>query len=301
MLPDRYKEGIERVSNIVSFVFPFDWNSKQRYLDWLSDNVDEKFKRWFSINEKEYMDEAQVVWTFIHLQMEKHILWEPLDKNDVMFELHNKEIKHWLEYIDWLEKDGREFLTEVYVRDEQDRFQWAMDFKAVHHKKKKVKLFDWKTWGIAKKRWGLPNVYRKPYSKIKKLQLQLSLYAETDRQKWYEIEWLYWIWLHHSWAYEYEIDAISSEEINDILKKFENRNALFINNKYVDMKDLWEWKIKISTHVPTGVQFEYVAFETEVDLSQASETISKFAELRNFSIKEYVNARNKLNEEINGV
>ena len=60
-IPNNYKEGIERVSNIISFVYPFDGEVRQRYLDWLSDNVPESRKRGFAIEDEEYLKEAQEV------------------------------------------------------------------------------------------------------------------------------------------------------------------------------------------------------------------------------------------------
>lgn len=280
-LPDNYKEWIERVSNVVEFVYPFEWEAKQRYLDWLFDNVPENRKRGFSINEDEYLEEAQKVWTFIHLQMEHYLLWEPLDVDDILYELHIDEINHWIKYIDSLDKDWRTFETEVYVCDEKNRFQWAMDVRAVHYEKKLIKLFDWKTWWIAKKRYGLPNNYAKPYSKLKKLTLQLSLYAETDRQKWYTIEWIYWVWLHESWAYEYSLTPMTTEELDEILLAFKRSKWETIPYKLNIKNNMENNKVSVELYTPTWEQYEMLRFISEVNFDEVENTIENFIEMKN--------------------
>ena len=85
-----YDMTIPRVSNIVSFVYPFEWNSKQRYLDWLK-------KIW--ISEEEYLWWANELWTFIHNQMENFILWKEIEKTSPLYKEVKNEIKHWIKYL----------------------------------------------------------------------------------------------------------------------------------------------------------------------------------------------------------
>ena len=225
MLPDWYKKWIPRVSEIVSFVFPFSGEGKQRYLDWLADNVPPKRKRGYAIDEDEYLEEAQTVGTYVHLLMENHILWKNLIIGNPLYEKHKEVISHWLEYIDQLKKkytkkDWWKILTEPVVRDQDNRWQWSVDVVLINEGARKVIIKDWKTFWIAKARYGLPNTYRKPYDKLKKGALQFSLYAETYRQKGYSIESIDLIYLHETGAYEYSLDLYPSEKLNTILERY---------------------------------------------------------------------------------
>ena len=69
-LPEGYLEWVERVSNIVSFAFPFKGtNAEDKYEEWLGDYGMFNGRRWYAIDRKEYEKEACDVWTFIHLQL----------------------------------------------------------------------------------------------------------------------------------------------------------------------------------------------------------------------------------------
>lgn len=207
-LPDWYKEWVERVSNIVSFVYPFSWEDKQRYLKWLNIN-------W--IEEKTYMEEACTIGTFVHDAMERRILKKKQKKKDEAYALHKDEIEYWLSYLKALKW---ELIPEVIILDKKERYQGTTDLVRVDEETKTVWLYDWKTWWIAKKRFNLPNKYRKPYSKLKKVALQLSLYAEYYREKGYEIGGIYVVWLHETGCYPFELDLYSSESLNEILTNF---------------------------------------------------------------------------------
>jgi len=289
-------DGITRVSKIVEFVYPFEWEGKQRYLDWLADNVPEKRKRGFSIEEDEYMKEAQDVGTFVHLQMENKINWDNQDVDNELYTLHENEIKHWLDYLDTLKEEWWEFLTEIYVKDNDDRYQGSIDVVLVHHKKKLIKLFDWKTWGIAKKRYNLPNKYTKPYSKLKKLSLQLSLYAYTYIQKWYTIEWIYGVWLHDTWAYEYKVPLIPTKDLDDILLRF------LIKDNIADIPDLIIniENMIIEIQSPTGLQYEYVNIkvDTTEDKRPIKEIVKEIADVRVTQTLALIKAKNDINKAI---
>lgn len=205
-LPKGYIPWIDRVSNIVSFNFPFEWNSKEQYLKWLEKN---------NIPEEEYLEEAQIVWTFVHLQLEKYLLLEPLDLTDRLFNLHKKEIEWWLEFLRDLFIKPWKLLSEVVVLDEKQRFQGSIDLIRIDEKTKTVWLYDWKTWGIAKKKWWLNNSPTKNVDKLKKVALQLSLYAEVYRQKGYKIWWIAVLWLHNDWLIEYSLFAKDNLKVKD--------------------------------------------------------------------------------------
>ena len=225
-LPEWYKKWIERVSNVVSFAFPFEWTEwERRYLSWLKSK---------GIEVGDYMEEACSVWTFIHLQMEKEIHWEEQDLADNLYTVHNKEIVWGLKYIADMKAlyPNVRWDTEVVVCDEQERYQWSLDLIRVNEKTKTVWIYDWKTWGIAKKKWWLPNSPKKNSDKLKKVALQLSLYAETYRQKGYTIWWIYVVHLHEEWAFEWSLNAKhhrqkeikikiwTTEELNVLLEGF---------------------------------------------------------------------------------
>lgn len=247
-LPKWYKEWIDRVSNIVSFVFPFKWTpAEQRYLDWLADNVSPKLKRGYAIPVEEYMEEACSVGTFVHLQLEKHSLWKRVQRSHKLFKKHQTEIESWMAHIDKLNKDfplENSWFPETVVCDNKNRYQWTIDLVRIDEDNKTVYLYDWKTYWIAKKKWKLPNKYKSQTEKYKKLALQLSLYAETFRQKWYKIGWIYWLFLHETWCYETELKLYSTEDIDKILLDY-RASKIIKNNPNINMSFNLPFKVEI--------------------------------------------------------
>lgn len=222
-LPEWYIDWITRVSSIVSYVYPFKGTDAEiRYLDWLADNVNPKWKRGFAINPQEYMDEACNVWTYVHLQMENYIEWKKPDKRTKNYKLHKNEIDWWIKYIDKLKELYPKAIwkPEQIVRDEFDRYQWTIDLIRIDEGNKTVYLYDWKTFWIAKKKWWLPNKYKKPSQKLVKLSLQLSLYANIYIQKWYKIWGIYGVYLHESGCYEYKLNQWTTDDINIVLARY---------------------------------------------------------------------------------
>lgn len=216
-LPEWYIEWISRVSDVVSFVFPFEGEAKQRYLDWLK-------KVW--VCENLYLTTAQDTGTYIHQIMEDYINNEPLNRNKDDNDIVKKTIDEGLKYIDWIKKKytkakGWKLVAEPVLRDEANRFQGSSDLVLIHEKKKKVIVIDWKSFWIAKSFFNLPNNYKKPYGKIKKGRLQFSLYWETFKQKGYEVEDLVLVYLHEDSAYPYSLEQYTTEELEIILSAFE--------------------------------------------------------------------------------
>lgn len=236
-LPKGYKQGVPRVSNIVSFKFPFEWTDwERRYLSWLK-------KVW--VDENLYLQKAQTIWTYIHKCMEDYVNGEVVilaEYNEVV----SKTIQLGFKYIDELRSEfwkEYNFVAEPVLMDKEERYQGSSDLVLVHKTKKKVIIIDWKSFGISKSfflvkgtKKPLPNKYKKPYDKIKKGRLQFSLYWETYKQKWYEVEDLILVYLHEDWAYPYSLEQIKTEELNTILKEFSvnskqwNSKHLFNNN-----------------------------------------------------------------------
>lgn len=272
-LPEGYVKGVARVSNIVSFVFPFEGNGKERYLSWLADDVKPEHKRGYAICPKMYMKEAQDVGTFIHLQMENKIKGKPINKRNPFYKAHKEEIVAWIAHIDALnDKYGDSgWQTEVVMREENNLFQGTIDLVRVDEKTKTVFLYDWKTYWIAKKRWNLPNKYKKQTDKYKKLALQLSLYAYTWKQKGYKIGWIYWLYLHETGCYETELKLYTNSEIEEILGSFiiaedEKNNS---NNK----NSMEEQEIVASFDLPMVVEIleptkQYGNVKVSLDLSK---------------------------------
>ena len=278
-LPEGYKEWIPRVSNIVSYKFPFAGEGKKRYLEWVYESLKDQVKFdwdcnrekttkllkefpdlnchniWYLIQcEETYLTEAQDVGTFIHKQMENYITGEFLDDWD-LFQKHHTVIQNWLNYIDqikrkYTEEDWRRFVAEPVVIDKHKRWQWSCDIAIINEEKKKVVIKDWKTFWIAKKRFGLPNTYRKPYDKIKKWALQFSLYAETYRQKGYEIESIDLVYLHEQGAYEYKLELYSTEDINSLLEKYMTRDSLLPTDISLIFKYNPTMIVEIQTVIP---------------------------------------------------
>ncbi len=211
----RYIEWVPRVSDVVSFIFPFEWDWKNRYLKWLD-------LHW--VDQDEYLLEAQQVGTFVHKQIENFIKWIDFNRKDKLLKLHSKEITHWASFImKELMSSTLELRTEQYIIDSCFRYQWTADLVVIDEINKTVEIYDWKTWWIAKKKWELKNEYKKPYDKIKKVALQLSLYAEYYRKLWYTIKWLYVVWLHETWAYKFSLDIYNGSSIDELLKNWNKK------------------------------------------------------------------------------
>ena len=272
-LPEGYIKWIERVSDVVSFLFPFKGEDKKRYIEWVYKSLSPNIKpTWDFDNQKAreliaefpefvwkydiahmveledlYIREAQDTWTAIHSAAETIMKADFTPSYDDKYDKILR--KERLDYYSQVKEEGYTYIAEKVIRDKDNRFQGTIDLVQVEEETKTVWLYDWKTWWIAKERFNLPNNYRKPYSKLKKVALQLSLYAEYFRQKGYTIWWIYAVWLHHTWAYEYPLKLWTTDEINSLLEKFIKRDWLLPPNidlifKYNPMQ------IEINTPIP---------------------------------------------------
>ena len=316
-LPIWYIEWVERVSNLVSFKFPFSGNAKERYLKWVYDKLKDQVKEthipssqecmsllqefpslsgtniWHLIDcEREYLIEAQDLWTFVHLQMELYFEDERLlQREHIMYENNKDAIEWWLTYIDNLRKvrPNLEWKAEQVVIDSNNRYQGTIDMVWVDEENKIVYLYDWKTWWIAKKRWGMPNVARKPYDKLKKLALQLSLYAETYRQKGYKIGGIFWVWLHEDQAFEYDLTIWTTEEIDELITSFYKRSSRLPPN--IDLIITYNpMKIEINTAIPDMAYSNARVILEEEDIKKEGspqKAIWKAVELQKFLLLQY--------------
>ena len=232
-----YISIIPRVSNIISFIFPFEGNGRERYEGWLKKN---------NINQEEYLEEANAVWTLIHNAMEEYIL----HSNKTVNALHQAEIDWGYRYIDQIrekykEEDWWKYYPEYYVRSEDLLFQWTIDLLVINERLRRAVLIDWKTWWVAKKKYKLPNKYTKNYWKIKKVGWQLSYYAQVIRASGYEIESLEVVILHEKWCYNYSLPLWSRKLLYHFLKQYYiAQNSILHYNKekmQIIIKSPIEW------------------------------------------------------------
>lgn len=201
-----YDKKIPRVSDLISHKYPFEWNSKARYLDWLKAN---------SIEEDEYLSGAQELWTAVHDALENYLL----QKDFISTVETIKEIDNWIE---WLKELAyKEILTEVFLKDKDNRFNWTCDL-LYQTQDWKIILGDYKTYWIVKKRYWLPNKFQVPPDKRKKVQLQLSIYAYVLKQIWIEVDTLQLIFIHEEWVKTWEFTPIPDSEIEELIKAFQN-------------------------------------------------------------------------------
>jgi hypothetical protein len=201
-----YVEGIPRISNIVSFAYPFDGNSKMRYLNWLNE-------KW--IKEEEYLAWANEFWSIVHKWIEDFINWNEIIKTKET----ESYINHWIEYIkqEWLTN----IKTEVFLKEKNNLIQWTADI--IFNIWKDIYIGDWKSyWGI-KSRYGLSNKFAVDIDKRKKVQLQLSLYVyiynQYNKKK---IKWIKLLFLHNDWLKVYDMDILPNDDIEKIIKDYYN-------------------------------------------------------------------------------
>lgn len=191
-LPKKYKEWIPRVSELVSFVYPFE---SKFFLKWLE-------SKW--ISEEDYMKEATEWWTFIHNQLEKYLLWEEVKSS---------------KYDDYI-ISGQEAIEELWIEPIymehyiwREDIQWTIDLVAKIDWKKWI--IDFKTYNLSKDMFWLENKYKKPTDKLKKATLQLSVYAELMNIKNIGV-----IELTKDWYHWHKLKKLNKDKINEYLLKF---------------------------------------------------------------------------------
>lgn len=194
-IPSGYTPWLPRVSQIVESVFPFTWNARERFHYWLRDN---------GIEVEDYMREASEWGTLVHKALEDYLHWK---------RTRHKKYKN---LIDW----GVQFIkdswlnciaTEDYIRTKD--YQWTIDLVAEVDGEEWI--LDWKSYWLAKTKFQLPNTYKKPYDKLKKARLQLSLYAHA---KW--IKNIGVVELTEEGYHFHVLELIPIEEINKILIEY---------------------------------------------------------------------------------
>lgn len=193
--PNNYSPNLPRVSTIVEWKYPFAWYARNRFLEWLKAN---------SITLDDYMEEASSWGTFVHKSLEDYLNWIPFKGKK-----YKKIVKSWIEFI----KDTGiiPIWMEEYISTKD--YQWTVDLIAEYNWEKWI--LDWKTYWLAKYRWWLNSKYKKPYDKLKKARLQLSLYA-------------YALWIKNIAVIELDEDTyhfhplelIPIEELEEVIREF---------------------------------------------------------------------------------
>ena len=266
-LPNWYIKGIPRVSDVVSFVHPFEWDWKERYLKWLKQK---------NIEETLYLTTAQNTGTYIHQVMEDYVNGEPLNRNFDDNDEVRETIDGGLLYIDEIKKlytkaKGYTLVAEPVLRDVNNRFQWSSDLIVIHEGRKEIIVIDWKSFWIAKSFFNLPNKYKKPYDKIKKGRLQFSLYWETYKQKGYSVVDLVLVYLHKEWAYAYSLEQYTTEELNLILEAYKaSKQNLEDTLILLNLEDMFKLEISHPT-----VQYGVVKLQCDLKELDNWETVSE--------------------------
>jgi len=223
-MPSTYKEGVARVSHIVESVFPFEWEAKKRFEKWL----DQK-----KIPMEKYMQVASSYWTAIHLWMENHINGVSLEQ-----EQYEPFLTKYVSFgIQWM-KDYNVIPLEIEKYIQTEHYQGTIDLIAEIDGEKWI--CDWKTYWIAQevlntKKEG--SKYKKPYDKLKKAALQLSLYAYACG-----IEHIGVVELAADWYHFHKLNLLPKEEfdkvINNYIWKERQQNAHTTVEQWVELK--WE-------------------------------------------------------------
>lgn len=200
-----YLEWIPRVSNLVSYIYPFKWTEdERRYINWLID-------KW--IDKDEYLWWANELWTFVHKQLEQHSLWKKIDKKNKLYKEVNKLIDNGIMFL----RGVSDIKNEVYLSD--DRIQGTTDI--IYRYWWKLCLWDYKTYWVVKRRYWLDNKFKVDTGKRKKVQLQLSFYAYLYEKIYNEkIEEIHLVYLHDEWYKIITLDIIPKEEIEKIIDNY---------------------------------------------------------------------------------
>lgn len=197
MTPKHYSKEVPRVSSIVAFKFPFEGTESEGY-----------FHKWLAskgISVKEYMKEAENAGTFIHSKIEEFIL----TGKKYSWNKYKELLSNAYEFIEWLQLSKEK--TEVYFCN--DEMQGTCDLLANYNGKRYI--IDWKSYFIAREKFWLEIPTKRPTDKLKKAQLQLSLYAKHFKVKNIAV-----VLLKSTGAELIELERIPNKELNKIIDEY---------------------------------------------------------------------------------
>lgn len=166
------------------------------------------------------MDEACDWGTYVHSAMEDYWYWKKPKARK-----YKNIISNWILFHKDREVDT--IYSEYYVQCKE--YQWTIDrIATMDGNKDVIWIIDFKTWSLAKAKFWLKSVYRKPYEKLVKARLQLNLYkralSKLKEFKWKDIR-MCIAELNEEWYYVYPLDDIDNKEILQIIKEFNHRYA----------------------------------------------------------------------------
>lgn len=196
--PTNYINGLPRVSSIVEFLYPFHGESKDRFHSWL-----EKYQ----ISLVDYMKEASSWGTYVHKAMEVFwITWKWRWKK------YKDIVNSWIQF--YYDKWVKLIEAEKYIKckEYQGTLDWIVTIDWEEY------IIDWKTYGLAKMKYWISSTYRKPYDKLKKAKLQLSLYNRALKYKYK----LAVIELTEDWYYFHPLEQLPKTELEEVLLLFKN-------------------------------------------------------------------------------
>lgn len=199
-LPSNYSPILPRVSSLVEFAYPFKWEDKDRFLDWLWGK---------NISELEYMKEASEWGRYVHSMLEKYIkTWE----------FTGRKYKGYMRNgISFLNNGDYEVIeTEYYIKTKD--YQGTIDLIVRRVSDGKYWILDWKTYGLAKDKFGILKVYRKPYDKLKKASLQLSLYSRWIKK--YKIDFLGIVELGSDYCHLHPLDLWNKDKLTELIAQY---------------------------------------------------------------------------------
>lgn len=194
--PTNYVTWLPRVSSIVEWVYPFGWDERERFLDWLWEK---------DVELEDYMKEASTWGTYVHASLEKYLkTWEWNGRK------YKNLVEFWIQFIK--DYDVKPIETEKYVKCRD--YQGTCDLIAEIDWEKWI--LDWKTYWLAKtKFWIATSKYRKPTDKLKKARLQLNLYWKVLKIDKFAVVEL------TEFGYKfYPLEKMEKKELDWIIKEF---------------------------------------------------------------------------------
>lgn len=220
-----YVEGLPRVSHIVGLVFPFEGEGKKRFHLWLEKK---------NIDVDHYMNVANSYGTAIHLWLERYIIGQNTEQTEKGMEdyilckennekyvlLEQQYEPHLTKYVGYgicflKENNVLPIHTEHYICVE-GKYQGTIDLIGEIDWEKWV--LDWKSYSCTQeilwiRKWEYK--YKKPYTKLVKASLQLSLYALP-----LGIKNIWVVELAYDWYHFHKLSLYSQEEIDIIVNNY---------------------------------------------------------------------------------
>lgn len=190
--------------------------------------------------------------------MENYINGKEVDTTSPFYKEVDKIVEHWINYLKTLK--WYKMLSEVYIKDDKDRYQWTADL--ILEKDWEIIICDFKSYWVVKRRYWKDNKFNIDKKKREKVQLQLSLYAWAmlHPKKDYRCSKVKIIYLHDEWVKEYDMELIKREEIEQILNKYYIYTHPEKDNFNININDM-----EIGLHIPSE---QYWFIDLKIDLSK---------------------------------